>query len=844
MEGLNARSKRTCGAFRPIKGYYNSDYPKRVPPERFVASRLVGGLKDLFSQLSNSKKDIKTKERPKENENGIIHSKPVPNLAGRYKVLHLIGSGQSSILVAAEDLHHPTKQVVAIKIMNLDYKTLGAQEADCIQQLNRADPLKVSRIIRLLNTFIYDDHYCMAFELLHPKPLHQYFQRTELDSEDEIFEKLKEVTTQILGVLGFLKRENVIHADLKPENILLESGRKMRIKVVDFGNAIRWVHQEMSLYYDNFELQTLLYRAPEVMFGVPFGPEIDMWSLGCIVAELYLGEPLFMEQSKMGILQEMVSVLGPFPRIPFQSGKFYSEFAGFISSKSGPLVPSLETRLMKKLHNMKNFTFANFLSGLLQYNPNNRLTPVQAASHPFLASHFPFAEFLTTEDELQGRSETRRSGILLTPSQYTYRPNIDDDIRRQHLSSLDLLHCGTRGKNSLVPKRTSTPPVGRVVPLVNYGRSNSIDKEDTKRHLNQGISERQTTETQATQGSVLQGGRNSTQKIGQKSVSLKIEENALPIPSNILENKNGSLLHQPAGNTRVTEGTKFLLANETQGVAPFNIPVTSPDERRYQRSSEKIVNIKAQNSNTIEFHENPSQSNDALKDTSYECLEGGMADSRDSDAVESRERTEYHRDKTSSARIRIYCRSKKPRTKKDSILQGNELSLSDTGSCSHIAEGDFVLSQGQSFQASLSSDSYLPESYSKLETSRMSYATCDRSKDETGEGYQTNNRSTSPSIKMSDIKNSSSSRKRSMLSDVSSSMSDVFSSDNEISESRSQRGNSSKKNVKLQELEKATTEKTTRLKEQGDNQLHLTPKRARCSLKLVYSHENDEVNLL
>jgi len=74
---------------------------------------------------------------------------------------------------------------------------------------------------------------------------------------------------------------------------------EIKIKVVDFGNAIHWVHREVSLYYDEFELQTLLYRTPEVMFGVPFGPEINIWSLGCILTELYIGNLCFLEEIKM-----------------------------------------------------------------------------------------------------------------------------------------------------------------------------------------------------------------------------------------------------------------------------------------------------------------------------------------------------------------------------------------------------------------------------------------------------------------------------------------------------------------------------------------------------------------
>ncbi|CAH3131569.1 unnamed protein product [Pocillopora meandrina] len=163
--------------------------------------------------------------------------------------------------------------------MNLDYSRLGAQEADCIQQLNKADPLHVSRTVHLFNVFSFEGHYCLVFELLRPRPLHQYFQ-------DDKLKFIRKITFQLLQALGFLRRQNVIHADLKPENILFEEGDETKIKVVDFGNAIHWVHREVSLYYDEFELQTLLYRAPEVMFGVPFGPEIDIWSLGCIVAEV------------------------------------------------------------------------------------------------------------------------------------------------------------------------------------------------------------------------------------------------------------------------------------------------------------------------------------------------------------------------------------------------------------------------------------------------------------------------------------------------------------------------------------------------------------------------------
>ncbi|XP_030855031.1 cell division control protein 2 homolog [Strongylocentrotus purpuratus] len=76
---------------------------------------------------------------------------------------------------------------------------------------------------------------------------------------------IRKVALRMLQILGFLGQQNVIHADLKPENILCNSENiSDGIKVIDFGNAIHGVYEELSLYYDEFELQTLLYRAPEV----------------------------------------------------------------------------------------------------------------------------------------------------------------------------------------------------------------------------------------------------------------------------------------------------------------------------------------------------------------------------------------------------------------------------------------------------------------------------------------------------------------------------------------------------------------------------------------------------
>ncbi|XP_078343974.1 uncharacterized protein LOC144629610 [Oculina patagonica] len=443
------------GAFAPVSTQRGTGFCRASisPPERFVTAQLSGGLKVLYKHLGNRKKDTQKQYGSQTGADGkFLPCYPVPLLAGRYKFVQVIGQGQSSILVAAEDTFHPDKKPVAVKIMHLDYSRLGAQEADCIQQLNKADILHVSRTVQLFNIFSFESHYCLVFELLRPRPLHQYFQKCQFDNEEAKLKVIRKITLQLLQALGFLKswkflfpiyRENVIHADLKPENILFEEGEEIKIKVVDFGNAIHWVHREVSLYYDEFELQTLLYRAPEVMFGVPFGPEIDMWSLGCILAELYIGKPLFLGRNKNEIMQEVTSVFGPIPRNPFQSGKFFQDLSEFVghSPEINQLV--LVANLMKKLHNSRNYAFASFLVGLLQYNPSKRLTPSQAAMHPFLAPDFPFAYLLPQEGHQISGGETGYTNILITPEQYISKPHVDEDMKRQHFYETELLKRGT-----------------------------------------------------------------------------------------------------------------------------------------------------------------------------------------------------------------------------------------------------------------------------------------------------------------------------------------------------------------------------------------------------------------
>ena len=95
---------------------------------------------------------------------------------------------------------------------------------------------------------------------------------------------LQIITQQCLEALSYLHDLGIIHCDLKPENILIKSYRRCEIKIIDLGSSC-FQSDNLSLY-----VQSRSYRAPEVMLGLPYDQKIDLWSVGCILAELHSGE--------------------------------------------------------------------------------------------------------------------------------------------------------------------------------------------------------------------------------------------------------------------------------------------------------------------------------------------------------------------------------------------------------------------------------------------------------------------------------------------------------------------------------------------------------------------------
>lgn len=392
---------------------------------------------------------------------------------GRYKMIERIGKGSFGQVVRAEDVE--TKREVAIKIIKSkkpfllqakteielltvlfekdpdDQHNLGKKKntrrcmcacASVFYQFFSCYPFlsSIALTVRLLTHFMYRNHQCLVFEMLSLN-LYELLKNTQFGGVS--LNLIKKFAKQVLKALTFLARRDVdiIHCDLKPENILLRHPKKSAVKVIDFGSSCR-TNKRMYSY-----IQSRFYRSPEVMLGLPYSVAIDIWSLGCILAEMHTGEPLFSGTDQFDQMQKIVKLLGMVPdsmldKAPADSRKQFFEKVKIgsgeewqvkqskpqpssskqaasegstssspVSESTTPVTPSTDpiaslsevitagSRQKKKYppseayNSQRNYElFIDLVYKMLAYRPEDRITPTEALQHPFLASSEPASQ--------------------------------------------------------------------------------------------------------------------------------------------------------------------------------------------------------------------------------------------------------------------------------------------------------------------------------------------------------------------------------------------------------------------------------------------------------------------
>jgi serine/threonine protein kinase len=183
---------------------------------------------------------------------------------------------------------------------------------------------------------------------------------------------------QTLTAVLYLHVGRVMHRDIKPSNILLN--KDCNLKLCDFGLA-RGFDSEVSVETKTEYVVTRWYRAPEVILNASeYGESIDMWSVGCVLAELLGKAPLFPGNDYLDQIKRIISVLGT-------PNKEEMLFIGSDSAKK--YIKSLPKRNRQpfiSLYPKSNPLALDLLTNLLVFNPNNRYTAKQALDHEYFDS--------------------------------------------------------------------------------------------------------------------------------------------------------------------------------------------------------------------------------------------------------------------------------------------------------------------------------------------------------------------------------------------------------------------------------------------------------------------------
>ncbi|XP_077939123.1 homeodomain-interacting protein kinase 2-like [Gasterosteus aculeatus] len=251
-----------------------------------IQNGAAGGVAVATVATATSTATSKNSGSNSEGDYQLVQHEVLCSMTNTYEVLEFLGRGTFGQVVKC--WKRGTNEIVAIKILknHPSYARQGQIEVSILARLS-TESADDYNFVRAYECFQHKNHTCLVFEMLEQN-LYDFLKQNKFSPLP--LKYIRPVLQQVASALMKLKSLGLIHADLKPENIMLvdPSRQPYRVKVIDFGSASHVSKAVCSTY-----LQSRYYRAPEIILGLPFCEAIDMWSLGCVIAELFLGWPLY-----------------------------------------------------------------------------------------------------------------------------------------------------------------------------------------------------------------------------------------------------------------------------------------------------------------------------------------------------------------------------------------------------------------------------------------------------------------------------------------------------------------------------------------------------------------------
>ncbi|XP_060678938.1 glycogen synthase kinase-3 beta-like, partial [Hemiscyllium ocellatum] len=284
-----------------------------------------------------------------------------------YTVIKVIGNGSFGVVYQVKLVD--TGEVVAIKKVLQD-KRFKNRELQIMRKLDHRN------IVRL-RYFFYstgekkDEVYLNLVLDYVPETVYRVARHFSKAKQQVPMIYIKVYIYQLFRSLAYIHSQGVCHRDIKPQNLLVDPETAV-LKLCDFGSAKQLVRGEPNVSY----ICSRYYRAPELIFGATdYTSSIDIWSAGCVLAELLLGQPIFPGDSGVDQLVEIIKVLGTPTREQIREmNPNYTEFK-FPQIKAHPWSKVFKGRTPPEA--------ISLCSRLLEYSPALRLSPLEACAYPF-----------------------------------------------------------------------------------------------------------------------------------------------------------------------------------------------------------------------------------------------------------------------------------------------------------------------------------------------------------------------------------------------------------------------------------------------------------------------------
>ncbi|CAJ2677996.1 cell division control protein 2 [Trifolium pratense] len=284
----------------------------------------------------------------------------------QYEKVEKIGEGTYGVVYKARD--RLTNETIALKKIRLEQEDEGVPST-AIREISLLKEMQHRNIVRLRDVVHSEKRLYLVFEYL------DLDLKKHMDSSPEFSKdprQIKMFLYQILCGIAYCHSHRVLHRDLKPQNLLIDRSSNS-LKLADFGLARAFGIPVRTFTH---EVVTLWYRAPEILLGSrQYSTPVDVWSVGCIFAEMINQRPLFPGDSEIDELFKIFKIMGT-PNEDTWPGvtslpDFKSAFPKWPSMDLATLVPNLEPAGL------------DILSSMLRLDPSRRITARGALEHEY-----------------------------------------------------------------------------------------------------------------------------------------------------------------------------------------------------------------------------------------------------------------------------------------------------------------------------------------------------------------------------------------------------------------------------------------------------------------------------